>query len=101
MFCTVRQVIFIHPDQVDKTCSSTLSLVSSQSLLLEYVREHMDSLRCEFTLYGSQNECSRTNYLVSPYLRSARERFPFVSPIEISKLKISCRVKDCRESTIL
>ena len=37
----------------------------------------MESLNPEFALYGRKNECTRTDMVFFPYLRSEMRRFPF------------------------
>ena len=37
----------------------------------------MESIYTEFALYGSKNECPRTENVCLPYLRSAMVPFPF------------------------
>ena len=38
----------------------------------------MESIYTELDLYGSKNECARTDTVFSPYLRSAMVWFPFL-----------------------
>ena len=49
MFCATGHVVF------------TRILASSQSYLLNYINGDMESLNPQFALYGSNNECARTD----------------------------------------
>ena len=61
MFCSTGEVVFIHSYQVNKACTSTLLLVSSQGLLVVYIWGDIKSMYSELALYGSNNECARTD----------------------------------------
>ena len=56
----------MNEDQLDKTGSITLILVSYQSKIFEYLRGDMESLNPEFALNGSQNECTRIDIVFFP-----------------------------------
>ena len=45
---------------------STLILTSSHSLLLEFIREDMESLDPDFSLFGSKTLCARTDTVFFP-----------------------------------
>ena len=64
--CTAGEVVFIHSDQVDKTCPSTLILTLYQSLLIQYLRGDMESIYTDLALYVSKIECARTDNVVFP-----------------------------------
>ena len=66
MFCSTGEVVFIRSDQVDKTCPSTLILASSQGKLLGYIIGYIKSIYPELALYGSKNECARTDTVLFP-----------------------------------
>ena len=66
MFCSTGEVVFIHPDQVDETCPSTLILASSQGQLLGYIRGDIKSIYLELALDGSNNKCARTDTVFLP-----------------------------------
>ena len=66
MFCSTGEVIFIHLDQMDKTCPSTLILASSQGLLHGQIRGDIRSIQPELALYGSNNRCARTDTVLLP-----------------------------------
>ena len=61
MFCSSGEVVFIHSDQVDKTCPSTLIVSYSEGLLLGCIRGDIKSIYPELALDGSKNECTRTD----------------------------------------
>ena len=52
--------------QLYKICSYTLIWASFHSLLLEYLRGVMASILPEVALYGSKNECARTDHVFLP-----------------------------------
>ena len=45
----------------------------------------MEGIYTELVLYGTKNECARTDYVFSLYLRSAVVRFPFNSYLKLAK----------------
>ena len=50
----------------------------------------MESLNNALALYGSNNECTRTNAVLRQYLRSAQGRFPFLYNSVLLTNTISC-----------
>ena len=66
MFCFTGEVVFIHSDQVDKTCPSTFILAPSQGYLLWYIRGDIKSIYTKLALYGSKNECARNDTVFFP-----------------------------------
>ena len=66
MCCSTGEVIFIHSDQVDKTCPSTLILASSQAKLLGYIRGDIRSIYPELALFSSKHEGARTDIVFFP-----------------------------------
>ena len=61
IFFTDGEVVFIHSDQEDKTCPSTLIWASYQSYILQHLRGDMESIYTELTPYGIKIECARTD----------------------------------------
>ena len=52
--------------QLYKICPNTYVWASSQSLILEHLRGDMESIYTRLALYGSKNECTRTNNVFLP-----------------------------------
>ena len=61
MFCSTGEVVFIHSDEVDKKCPSTLILAPSQGYFLGYIRGDMKSIYPKLALSGGKNEFAVTD----------------------------------------
>ena len=63
-FFSAGEVAFIHLNQVNKTCPSTLIWASYQSLLLQYLMGVMESIYTELALNAIKKECARTDNVI-------------------------------------
>ena len=61
MLCSTGEVVFIHSDQVDKTCHITLIFASSHGLTSWVHHGDIMNIYPELALYVSKNECARTD----------------------------------------
>ena len=84
---------FLQTFKADKTCPITLILPSSQSLLLEYIKGDMESLYSKFALYGSKNESTRTDTVLSEVSEGAVSLgncLQFLRQLRIINNKVQC-----------
>ena len=66
IFFSAVEVVFIHLNQVNKTCPSTLIWASYQSLLLQYLMGDMESKYTELAPNAIKKECARTDDVIFP-----------------------------------